>query len=336
MDSVRALARQARPKRVAHALFSRHASDWRRARSSRTERVDGYVVRLYTWAWLAALAVGTATAATRPTVRSGLLVGLATVVGVRLLLVRVGFARLRFARWRRDRRLDHAMPHAAATLRRCVAGTTDRERLFGAVVRTSDGPTAQAFASLRDRATLEGAGSALESTARTTRSSAFADCCRALCGPEETLPARLDALDTTRERGEIEKFAEGVATTLRTRTRPRTRRRQTAECERFLDAVAADLRAGATLAASVEHAADGEYDAFAPELDRLAGGVAVDGPRATRHAFEQSADAVDAPPARRHLRRVAAALACDCSPEVAVGGVTDAITPTSVEKRQRS
>lgn len=337
MSSVRALAKQATPRRVAHALFARHASDRRRTRGSREGSIDGYVVRLYTCSWLAALTVGTVAATTRATVVSGLLVGVATAVCVRLLLVRAGFARLRVARWRRARRLERTTARAAATLRRCVAGTTDRTRLLRAVVRASDGPTAEAFESLRNRAELAGVESALETTARTTESSAFADCCRALCGPDTTLPTRLDALDVARRRGRIERVVAVVATTLRTRTRPRTRNRQTESCERFLDAVAANLRAGATLSDAVGHATmEGGYDALAPELDRLAGGLAVDGPRATQRAFEQFAASVDAPAASRTLRRVAVALACDCSPEVAVGGVTDATTPTSVGERQRS
>ncbi|WP_153952357.1 type II secretion system F family protein [Halosegnis longus] len=336
MGSVRALAQQAYPRRVAHALFARHASDWRRARRSRGESIERYVVRLYAGAWLAALAVGTVAGAIRGGVLSGLLVGVATVAGVRLLLVRAGFARLRLARWRRARRLERALPRASATLRRCVAGTTDRSRLLEAVASAEEGPTAEAFASLRHRAELEGTESALEATARTTGSPAFADCCRALCGPEQTLPARLDALDVTRERGRVGRFVEAMARTLRTRTRPRTRRRQTGECEQFLDAVTANLRAGATLSDAVGRAATGEHDALAREFDRLAGGVAVDGPRATRRAFEQFAARVDAPTASRDLRRVAAALACDCPPAVAVGGVSDATTTTSVGERQRS
>lgn len=343
MDSVRALARQVRLRRVAHALFARHASERRQqarwfTRSGRSGSFETYVVRLYLGAWVAALAIGGVAGTTRATLLGGIVVGVATVVGVRLLLVRAGFARLRVARWRRRRALDRATPHATATFRRCVAGTTDRRQLLDAVGTATDGPAAEAFGSLRRRAELEGVEAALRATARATPSPAFARLCRALCGPDDELATRLDALDTSQKpRSELLQFM----TTLRTGTRPRTRRRQAAQCEALVAAIETNLRAGATLSRAVERAAASEYDALATEIDRLAGGVAVGTPAAIPLAFEQLATEVAAPSARRELRRVAAALACDCSPMTAVGGVNDdsvgdGTTATSVGERQHS
>ncbi|MDZ7747205.1 MAG: hypothetical protein U5K28_12195 [Halobacteriales archaeon] len=322
MDSVRALAGQLAPWQIAHALFARHAGERQRrqfARSGRSGSVERYIVRLYLGAWVTAITVGVGAGATRSTPLSGLAVGLAIVVGVRLLFVRGGLARLRFGEWRRGRTLDRSTPHAAATLRRCVAGTTDRTRLLAAGAGATDGQTARTFASLGRRAELEDVETALRATARTTPSPAFTVLCRALCGPEETLPARLADLETTQEQDGIERVLESAWTTLRTRTRPRTRRRQAEECEAFLGAVAGELRAGATLSSAVERAATVEYDALVPAFDRLAAGAAVGTPTATRIVFEEFAEAIAAPATRRELRRVAAALACDCPPVAAIG-----------------
>ena len=134
MESARRLARQVRPRRVAHALFARHArTDHRRAatwfaQSGHAGSFERYVVRLYLVAWVTALVAGAVAAATRTTPLRAVVAGGAAVGIVRLLAVQAGIARLRVACWRRRHALDRATPHAVVTLRRCVAGTTDRRR----------------------------------------------------------------------------------------------------------------------------------------------------------------------------------------------------------------
>ncbi|PSQ53314.1 hypothetical protein BRD20_03830, partial [Halobacteriales archaeon SW_8_65_20] len=68
----------------------------------------------------------------------------------------------------------------------------------------------------------------------------------------------------------------------------------------------------------------------------------------TRLAFEQFAATIPAPESRRELRRVAAALACDCPPTAAVAGprsrtddrrrdeTREATAATAPGERQRS
>ena len=328
MESVRRLARQMRPRRVARALFARHArTDHRRAatwfaQSGRAGSFERYVVRLYLAAWVAALVAGAVAAATRTTPLRAVVAGGAAVGIVRLLAVQAGIARLRVARRRRRRALDRATPHAIATLRRCVAGTTDRQRLLAAVATATDEPAATAFDRLARRAELEGVESALRATARATPSPAFVALCRALCGPETGLASRLDALDVTpQRRGRIGRLIAAGRATLRTRTRPLTRRRRGEQCEAFLDSVTAELRAGVPLSRAAERAAStDEFDAIRPAIERFAASLAVGTPTATRLAFEQFAATIPAPERRRELRRVAAALACDCPPTAAVAG----------------
>ncbi|PSP39971.1 hypothetical protein BRC71_00645 [Halobacteriales archaeon QH_7_65_31] len=352
MESVRRLARQVRPRRVAHALFARHARrDHRRAatwfaQSGHAGSFERYVVRLYLAAWVTALVSGAIATATRTTPLRAVVAGGATVGVVRLLAVQVGMTRLWVARWRTRRELDRATPHAVVTLRRCVAGTTDRRRLLAAVATATDGPATTAFSQLHQRTELEGVESALRATARATPSPAFAALCRALCGPETGLAGRLDALDVTpQRRGRIGRLIAAMGATLRTGTRPLTRRQRGEQCEAFLDAVAAELRAGVPLSRAAGRAATtGEFDAIRPAIERFAASLAVGTPTATRLAFEQFAAAISAPESRHELRRVAAALACDCPPTAAIAGprsraddeTREATAATAPGERQRS